>query len=107
MIPPRLLKVWLTLLLTVFLVSSTLFAFLGTPISIVGAGSSAGWLDPVIAGALLALGTSPLAFVLSALKSGAEIGARFDETRCPDCEYDLTGLDPDRCPECGRAIDRS
>jgi hypothetical protein len=26
--------------------------------------------------------------------------------RCPKCEYNLTGVIEDRCPECGRAFDR-
>lgn len=107
MIPPRLLKTWAIVLALAFIVATTLFAFLGIPSGINGGRPVLGWLDPVVAGAMVALSLTPLAFVLSALKSGVEIGARFDDTKCPDCDYDLTGLDPDRCPECGRVLDRS
>ncbi len=105
MISPRLFKTWAILLTGVFIVASTLFAFLGTPSAITGGVPLAGWLDPVIAGATLAIATSPLAFVLCAIAPGAEVGSQFDESRCPTCDYDLTGLDPDRCPECGSPID--
>jgi hypothetical protein len=29
-----------------------------------------------------------------------------DSLHCPDCDYDLFGIDSDHCPECGLAIDR-
>ena len=105
MISPRLFKTWAILLTAVFIVASTLFAFLGTPIAITGGVPLAGWLDPVIAGATLAIATSPLAFVLCAISPGAKVGQSFDESKCPGCDYDLTGLDSDRCPECGTPID--
>ncbi len=25
---------------------------------------------------------------------------------CPECEYDLRGINPPRCPECGTSLDR-
>ena len=104
MIPPRLLKTWAIALALIFLVATTLFAALGTPRPFNMGGPVFGWLDPVIAGAMVALSTTPLAFVFAVLRSGAEVGPRFDDTKCPDCEYDLTGLDSDRCPECGSLI---
>ncbi len=30
---------------------------------------------------------------------------RKGQSKCPDCNYDLTGLETDHCPECGRPID--
>ena len=105
MISPRLFKTWAILLTGVFIVASTLFAFLGTPSAITGGVPLVGWLNPVIAGATLAIATSPLAFVLCAIAPSAKVGQSFDESKCQECDYDLTGLDPDRCPECGRSID--
>ena len=104
MISPRLFKTWATLLIGVFIVSSILFALLGAPLVITGGKPILGRLDPVVAGATLAIASSPLAFAICAIMPGTKVGRAFDETKCPDCDYDLTGLDSDRCPECGRAL---
>lgn len=104
MSPPRLFKAWAIILVGVFLVASTLFAILGTPSAVTGGVPILGWLDPIIAGATLAISTSPLAFVLCAISPKTKIGPTFDDTKCPQCDYDLTGLTSDRCPECGRPI---
>jgi len=107
MISPRLFKTWSTLLIVVFVVASTLFTLLGTPRAITGGTPILGWLDPVIAGAVTAVSASPLAFAICAIMPKSEVGRVFDETKCPDCEYDLTGLESNRCPECGRFTDRA
>lgn len=98
---PRLLRVWLILLCVVFVGSTALYTLLGTPISVTGGKQSMGWFDALAGGIITALGVSPLSFVIAALKSGEEIGSRFDDAACPVCGYDLTGLDEPRCPECG------
>ena len=105
MISPRLLKTWGTMLISVFVVSSILFALLGAPRAITGGRPVLGWIDAVIAGAAFAISTSPVAFVLCAIRPGSKVGRRFDDSKCLNCDYDLTGLSSDRCPECGRVLD--
>jgi hypothetical protein len=107
MITRRLIKMWLVLTVVLFVGASALFALLGTPSSIYGGAPILGWLDPVIAGAIFAITTSPLVFAFRIFKSKGHTGPVFDETKCPACDYDLTGLESDRCPECGRAVDRA
>ncbi len=33
------------------------------------------------------------------------IAEQHDWSTCPICDYDLSGADPSRCPECGRDVD--
>ncbi|MCB9838416.1 MAG: hypothetical protein H6813_03675 [Phycisphaeraceae bacterium] len=101
----RLLRNWALALGIVFCFASTLFALLGTPYFINNGAPVLGWLDPIIGGAMVALLVTPLMFVLSAIKTQTTVGARFDDSRCPHCDYDLTGLASDRCPECGSPLE--
>jgi len=103
MISPRILKTWGVLVAAVFVVATTLFSILGTPRLLTGGQPVFGWVDPVVAGAAAAIASAPLTFVICAVMPGSNIGRRFDESKCPRCDYDLTGVDTDRCPECGSA----
>lgn len=48
---------------------------------------------------------SALAFVFARIVFGfADRDARPYHLRCDRCGYSLEGLDPDRCPECGRVV---
>lgn len=33
-----------------------------------------------------------------------KLAMEYDWSTCPICEYDLTGVDPSRCPECGKDL---
>lgn len=106
MISPRLFKTWATLLIGVFIVSSILFAILGATRVVTGGKPVLGLLDPVIAGAALAIASSPLAFAICAIMPGSKVGRAFDDSKCPECDYDLTGLESDQCPECGHRLEQ-
>ncbi|HNU46996.1 MAG TPA: hypothetical protein PKH26_17050 [Phycisphaerae bacterium] len=54
---------------------------------------------------LLVLGFLMLSAGIALTAHGIRGQRRGREPRCPGCEYNLTGLQPERCPECGIRVD--